>query len=176
MWHRLRAERKEKRGKEREREREREYNRETEMYRNRDGNQNCKHRSHYACFAVYQTHKPLWVRGQQVSTTTGEGLIYSPSACWGGMCTNFNCRQPDCFGLLVLISTVMVAPSNTPRSPCEEHAHPLNLDLYVHASLSLALCSLSKWRLVLYTPCLTRVCLGLGRLVEVRPHNITCTM
>ena len=30
----------------------------------------------------------------------------------------------------------MVAPSNTPRSPCEEHAHPLNLDLHVHAFLS----------------------------------------
>ena len=29
----------------------------------------------------------------------------------------------------------MVAPSNTPRSPCEEHAH-LNLDLHVHAFLS----------------------------------------
>ena len=29
----------------------------------------------------------------------------------------------------------MVAPSNTPRSPCEEHAH-LNLDLHVHALLS----------------------------------------
>ena len=30
----------------------------------------------------------------------------------------------------------MVAPSNTPRSPCEEHAQPLNLDLHVHAFLS----------------------------------------
>ena len=30
----------------------------------------------------------------------------------------------------------MVAPINTPRSPCEEHAHPLNLDLHVHAFLS----------------------------------------
>ena len=39
---------------------------------------------------------------------------------------------------------------------------------------SLALCSLSKSRLVLRTLCLTRVCLGLGRLVEVRPHNISC--
>ena len=56
----------------------------------------------------------------------------------------------------------------------EEHAHPLNLDLHVHASSSrLALGSLYKWRRVLYTLCLTRVCLGLGRLVEVRPHNIT---
>ena len=41
--------------------------------------------------------------------------------------------------------------------------------------LPLALCLLSKWRLVLYTLCLTRVCLDLGRLVEVRPHNITGT-
>ena len=44
----------------------------------------------------------------------------------------------------------MVAPSNTPRSPCEEHAHPLNLDLHVHDSLSSSLFALQVKTCSLY--------------------------
>ena len=55
----------------------------------------------------------------------------------------------------------MVALSNTPRSPCEEHAHPLNLDLHVHASLSSFLFALQVKTCSLY-PVLDTSVFGLG--------------
>ena len=54
----------------------------------------------------------------------------------------------------------MVAPSNTPRSPCEEHAH-LNLDLHVHASLSSFLFALQVKTCSLF-PVLDTSVFGLG--------------
>ena len=44
----------------------------------------------------------------------------------------------------------MVAPSNTPRSPCEEHSHPLNLDLHAHAFLCSSLFALQVKTCSLY--------------------------
>ena len=67
----------------------------------------------------------------------------------------------------------MVAPSNTPDHRVKSMRTWTLTSMFTPFSLHVAFCSLSKWRLVLYALCLTRVCLGLGRFVEVRPHNIT---
>ena len=56
---------------------------------------------------------------------------------------------------------VMFAPSNTPRSPCEKHGHPLNLDLHVHELVSSSLFALQVKICSLY-PVLDTSMFGLG--------------